>query len=326
MVHEVLQGEGGEQGDALMPALFSLGQHDALVAIQGRLAPDERLMAFLDDIYAVGDRPRHTAAAYTAIQEELRTHTGIEVHQGKTQLWNRAGNTPVGCAALTATARVADLSAIVWRGDLHLPLQEKGVKIFGTPLGHPRYVSSQLAALTAKHEQLVGKILQVEDLQYAWILLLYCASARANCTLRVVHPKLTDALAAQYDASMCRPLSLEMTAARNPSLADLILTKMGQAEAGFHVAGASQAREQLVRAGFNAPHWGDLAGLRPPGEWTNDMWASQVMGGNMRQLKRCTRNLFSTTLSVRASIDQVTRWPRVRGPVHVLPMLILRRF
>ena len=36
MVHEVLQGVGGEQGDALMPALFSLGQHDALV--------------FLDDI------------------------------------------------------------------------------------------------------------------------------------------------------------------------------------------------------------------------------------------------------------------------------------
>ena len=38
VVHEVLQGEGGEQGDALMPALFSLGQHDTLVAIQGRLA------------------------------------------------------------------------------------------------------------------------------------------------------------------------------------------------------------------------------------------------------------------------------------------------
>ena len=36
VVHEVLQGEGGEQGDAVMPALFDLGQHDALVAIQKR--------------------------------------------------------------------------------------------------------------------------------------------------------------------------------------------------------------------------------------------------------------------------------------------------
>ena len=71
----------------------------------------------------------------------------------------------------------------------------------------------------------------------------------------------------------------------------MIVTEMGQAEAGFHVAGASQAREQLVRAGFNAPHWRELrAGLRhQASEWTNDMWASQVMGGNMRQLKQCTR-------------------------------------
>ena len=30
-VHEIHQGEGGEQGDALMPALFCLGQHNALV-------------------------------------------------------------------------------------------------------------------------------------------------------------------------------------------------------------------------------------------------------------------------------------------------------
>ena len=29
-VHIVLQGEGSEQGDAMMPLLFSLGQHAAL--------------------------------------------------------------------------------------------------------------------------------------------------------------------------------------------------------------------------------------------------------------------------------------------------------
>ena len=30
----MFQGEGGEQGDALMPLLFSLGQHGALVAVR----------------------------------------------------------------------------------------------------------------------------------------------------------------------------------------------------------------------------------------------------------------------------------------------------
>ena len=49
-VHEVEQGEGGEQGDALMPLLFSLGQHDALRTVQSSLQREEQLFAFLDDI------------------------------------------------------------------------------------------------------------------------------------------------------------------------------------------------------------------------------------------------------------------------------------
>ena len=32
-VHDIHQNEGGEQGDALMPLLFSLGQHPALQAV-----------------------------------------------------------------------------------------------------------------------------------------------------------------------------------------------------------------------------------------------------------------------------------------------------
>ena len=52
-VQSIHQGEGGEQGDALMPLLFSLGQHAALEAISGRLRPGERLFAYLDDIWFV---------------------------------------------------------------------------------------------------------------------------------------------------------------------------------------------------------------------------------------------------------------------------------
>ena len=36
-VREIQQGEGGEQGDPLMPALFALGQHGALCAVQESL-------------------------------------------------------------------------------------------------------------------------------------------------------------------------------------------------------------------------------------------------------------------------------------------------
>ena len=39
-VHRIPQGEGGEQGDALMPLLFALGQHEALQAVSRQLRPE----------------------------------------------------------------------------------------------------------------------------------------------------------------------------------------------------------------------------------------------------------------------------------------------
>ena len=51
-------------------------------------------------------------------------------------------------------ARVSDPTAIVWRGDHALPSSEQGVRILGTPMGHP-----------------VTRTAHVEDLQCAWLLL-----------------------------------------------------------------------------------------------------------------------------------------------------------
>ena len=42
VVHEIRQGEGGEQGDGLMPALFSLGVDRAMRAIRARLVDGDR--------------------------------------------------------------------------------------------------------------------------------------------------------------------------------------------------------------------------------------------------------------------------------------------
>ena len=51
VTQHIAQGEGGEQGDPLMPLLFALGQHKSLVEAQARLSGNERLLALLDDIY-----------------------------------------------------------------------------------------------------------------------------------------------------------------------------------------------------------------------------------------------------------------------------------
>ena len=46
--HTIVQGEGGAQGDAMMPLLFSSGQHPALQRVQSQLCEGEFLLAFLE--------------------------------------------------------------------------------------------------------------------------------------------------------------------------------------------------------------------------------------------------------------------------------------
>ena len=77
VVHEVHQGEGGEQGDALMQALFSLDQHSALVAVQEQLGPDERLFAFLDDINVTSSPNR--VVPFNILRRELWTDARIQI-------------------------------------------------------------------------------------------------------------------------------------------------------------------------------------------------------------------------------------------------------
>ena len=88
--HEVLQCEEGEQGDPLMPPMFSLGIHDALAETKDALEDGEELLAFLDDVYAISE-PGRTRAVYNTLAEKLATKAGIHVHTVKTRVWNQEG-------------------------------------------------------------------------------------------------------------------------------------------------------------------------------------------------------------------------------------------
>ena len=68
--HTIHQGEGGEQGDALMPLLFCVGQHAAHEAIQRGLNPDEKLFAFLDDLHLVS-KPERVGVLHNLAQREF---------------------------------------------------------------------------------------------------------------------------------------------------------------------------------------------------------------------------------------------------------------
>ena len=95
---------------------------------------------------------------------------------------------PVGVERLEVVARRIDLDAIVWRGNRDIPTEQQGLKILGCPVGLPD-----------RHSVLLDRISLVDDLQSAWLLLVFCAAARANFFLRSVTPGETSAFASRHD-------------------------------------------------------------------------------------------------------------------------------
>ena len=159
----VPQGEGCVQGDPLAPALFALGQHEALCQAAAKLHRDDALLAFLDDLYVV-TVPKLARAALDSTTTTVETHCGIASNLGKTRTFT-LGETP-------PPAGIPELGAAVWRGDK--PPPERGLLILGSPIGHPEFVRAWAAERT--------------DLQCSWLLLSMCASTRANHALRTLPP------------------------------------------------------------------------------------------------------------------------------------------
>ena len=122
--HDIRQAEGGEQGDPLMPLLFSLAIHNALQEVQEQLHPGELLFASLDVVYAVA-APDRIRPIYDLLGAKLFERAGIRLHTGKTRTWNRAGQRPPD---------MEDLGPEVW--------SQEGVKILGTPLGSDVFIAT----------------------------------------------------------------------------------------------------------------------------------------------------------------------------------------
>ena len=158
------QGEGGEQGDPLMPMLYALGQHGSLAATQERMIGNEKVFAYLDDVY-LASGPGRVEQVQSIVSEELHNRAHIEVHHGKTQVWNRSGVLPSGIEALTRAARVVKPDAVVWKGDPNLPPTQQGLKVLGVPLGQPAYVREFLENKSREQTVLFERIPWVTDPQ-----------------------------------------------------------------------------------------------------------------------------------------------------------------
>ena len=168
-----------------MPALFALAMHQALVALQPELRPEERSLAFLDDLHLT-TQPDRIQPLFQAASRCLYERARISLNHAKTRVWNAAAVEPPGLADISA--------ADVWRGNAQLPEAEQGYYRSRSPFGR-----------TVRNKQLRLQVLPtLPDLQVAWLLLLYCASPRSNYALGIIPPELTDLFAMEHDAAVQR--------------------------------------------------------------------------------------------------------------------------
>ena len=172
----------------MAPALYALGQHDALVAADKRLQPGECLAAFLDDVYVV-TTPARAREALDVVTTSIQDRAGVAANLGKTRVYNRAGG--------PAPAGIAELGEAVWTGNA--PEAERGFLALGTPIGHPAYVASHTDARLREEALLLQELPLLPDLQCAWLILAMCAAPRADHLLRTLPPDLSASYARGHD-------------------------------------------------------------------------------------------------------------------------------
>ena len=116
-------------------------------------------------------------------QDLLKQTVGARPHltpcgkdEGVEQEWR-------GAQRLSRSSRSSSVGhsrAVVWRGDRSLPTCQQGFKVLGIPFGHQDFISNFLRGKIASHQTLLDRIPAIPDVQCAWLLLSYCAAARAN--------------------------------------------------------------------------------------------------------------------------------------------------
>ena len=121
------------------------------------------MFAFLDNFYVIS-LPERTHAIFDVVRTSLRLHAGIEIHLGKTKMWNAAGEEPPNTSELqpAADAKVDPM----WTGNWALPPERQGLVVLGTPVGRDEYVRHLLRNKRLEHDRLLERVLSSQCLTF----------------------------------------------------------------------------------------------------------------------------------------------------------------
>ena len=167
-----------------MPLFFSIGSQGALEELVTSFAPWEHLCAFLDDYLQC--LPERVVLFNRLLSEALARVGGIRLHQGRKP---RCGTRPKECQRTSQELGPED-----WR--------PQGLKILGTPIGTPVFVSQKMNDRIEDERRFWGTIPSVPDLRCAWQLLVQSANPRTNHRLRTMPPSCTSEYARVHDQGM----------------------------------------------------------------------------------------------------------------------------
>ena len=122
--------------------------------------------------------PSRARAALDETVRAVEDRCGIASNLGKTRV--------IAATAGPAPPGIAELGDDVWRGDK--PDAQRGVVVLGSPVGHPAFVQGWAEERLRTEQLLLDQLPKLPDLQCAWLLLLLCASPRANHAIRTMPP------------------------------------------------------------------------------------------------------------------------------------------
>ena len=171
-----------------MPALYALAQHDGLVEADGQLLPSEILLAFLDDLYVVTTRGR-AHEVFETVTECVERKAGVRTHLGKLKAWSSGGG--------PAPREIRAIGPDVWTSDK--PDHLNGLVVLGTPLGKKAFVEAFVDGKIEVEKQFLEKVLKIEDIQCAWVMLSMSAVPRANHLIRMLPPSISQDYAERHD-------------------------------------------------------------------------------------------------------------------------------